>query len=201
MRLVEDLLVVGVAVDGVHETALDAELVVQDFSYRSEAVGGAAGVADEDGVLGQYVVVDAHNNGSVDIVGLAGGNGEDDLLGAGVDVLHHLLAFLEETGALDNDVDTEFAPRQVLRVALSIDADLLAVDNEVFAFGVNFTVEVVVYGVVFEQISQGVSAGEVVDCYDFELGVGEHGAEGHSSDSAEAVDSYFYHIDLIFNCL
>ena len=80
------------------EHRLDAELVVQNLSHGSQAVGGAAGVGDELHLFGQHVVVDTHDDGGVDVVGLTGGDGEDDLLGTGVDVLHHLLAFLEQTG-------------------------------------------------------------------------------------------------------
>ncbi len=171
------------------------------LGHGSQAVGGAAGVADELHLFGQDIVVDAHNNGGVHVVGLASGNGEDHLLGTGVDVLHHLLAFLEQTGRLDNDVNTKFAPRQVLWVALSVDFHFLTVDHNAVAFSVHFAVKVVVYRVIFEQICQRVSAGEVVDCHDFELGMSQHCAEGHSSDSAEAIDCYFCHNLLLFNCL
>src|SRR5690606_27182307 len=57
---VERLLVQGVAVDGGHHTMLDAELVIDCFGYRSQAVGGAACVGDDVVLLGiVFFVVDA----------------------------------------------------------------------------------------------------------------------------------------------
>ena len=52
VREVEDDLVVGVAVDGGHDAADDAEVIEQDLDDGREAVGGAAGVGD-DVVLGR----------------------------------------------------------------------------------------------------------------------------------------------------
>ena len=51
-------LIVGVAVDGVHQAADDADLFVQHFHQRRQAVGGAARVRD-DRVAGlEHVVID-----------------------------------------------------------------------------------------------------------------------------------------------
>ena len=47
VRQVEDLLVVGVGVDRVHEAALDAEVVQQHLREGSKAVRGAGGVRDD----------------------------------------------------------------------------------------------------------------------------------------------------------
>jgi hypothetical protein len=63
--LVEDLLVVGVGVDGGHQPALDADRVVQHLGDRRQAVGGAAGVGDDRVLGGQLVVVDAIDDGQV----------------------------------------------------------------------------------------------------------------------------------------
>ena len=78
---VEDPLVVRVAVDRVHQAALDAEQVVDDLGRGREAVRRAAGVADD--VVARRVVlvlVDAEHDRDV----LALGRGADDhLLRAG----------------------------------------------------------------------------------------------------------------------
>src|SRR5208283_4427524 len=75
VRRVEHNLVVGVAVDGGHDAADDAECVVEHLDHGREAVGGATGVG-EDVVLGRIVlvVVDAEHDGEV----LVGGRGRDD---------------------------------------------------------------------------------------------------------------------------
>ena len=51
-------------------------------------------------------------------------------LRAGVDVLARVGGLGEEAGRLDDDVDAEVAPRQVRRVALGEDLDLLAADGD-----------------------------------------------------------------------
>ena len=113
---VEDALVVGVAVDRVHQAALDRHQVVDDLGRRREAVRRAAGVADD--VVGRRVVavlVDAEDDRDV----LALGRGADDhLLRAGVDVGARLVGVGEEAGRLEDDVDAEVAPRQRGRVLL-----------------------------------------------------------------------------------
>ena len=81
---VEDVLVVGVGVDGVHQAALDDPAVVDDLGRRRQAVGGAAGVAD-DVVLRRVVLVlvDAQDDGDVLVLG---GRADDDLPGARVEM-------------------------------------------------------------------------------------------------------------------
>ena len=56
MRQVEDLLVVGVGVDGGHQPLDDAEVLEQDLGHRGQAVGGAGGVGN-DVVAGGVVMV------------------------------------------------------------------------------------------------------------------------------------------------
>src|SRR5665647_668560 len=60
--IVEDVLVIGVRVNGRHETSLDAERVIDGLGHRREAVRRARGVGD-DVVLRRVVVlmVDAHD--------------------------------------------------------------------------------------------------------------------------------------------
>ena len=81
---VEDPLVVGVAVDRVHQAALDDPVVVDDLRRRRQAVRGAGGVAD-DVVLRRVVLVLVHAEDDRDVL-LLGGGADDDLLRAGVDV-------------------------------------------------------------------------------------------------------------------
>ena len=125
---VEDALVVRVAVDRVHEAALDRHEVVDDLGGRREAVRRAARVADD--VVGSGVVavlVDPEDDR--DVLALGGG-ADDDLLRTGVDVRARLVGIREEAGALEDDVDAEVAPRQGGRVLLGEDLDLAAVDDD-----------------------------------------------------------------------
>ena len=128
MGKIEDLLVVGVGVDGVHVAALDAEVLQQHLGEGSQAVGGAGGVRDDVVHLGVVlVVVDAHDDGDVLVLGRAG---NDDLLGAGIQVLLGQLAGLEDAGGLHDDVDPQLAPGQVRRIAIGEHGHVLAVHHQ-----------------------------------------------------------------------
>src|SRR5581483_4658739 len=73
-------LVVGERVDGGHQAGDHADLVVQRLDQGRQAVGGAGGVGD-DGVGGlQGLVIDAVDDGGVDVVAARGG--DHHLLGA-----------------------------------------------------------------------------------------------------------------------
>ena len=65
-------------------------------------------------------MVDAHHDGDVLV---RGRRGDDDLLGAAVDVRLGLGGVGEEAGGLDDDVGAEVAPAQVGGVALGEDRD------------------------------------------------------------------------------
>ncbi len=188
MRGVEDDLVVGVAVDGGHDAAGNAEGVVQDLDDGREAVCGAARVGD-DVVLGGVVlvVVDAEDYGEV-LVG--GGGGDDDLLDGGAEVSLGLFCVGEEAGGFDNDLGADGGPVELGGVALSEDLDLLAVyGDEVGSVG-DGLLEVSEDGIVLEQVGQGGGGGEVVDGDEFDVGVAQSCAEYVASDAAEAVDAY-----------
>merc|ERR1711939_1206895 len=81
VAVVQDPLVAGVAVNGGHQTPVEAEVLIQNLDDRCQAVGGAAGVAEDVPVfVAVLVVVDAHNEGA-DAITLTRG-GEDHLLGS-----------------------------------------------------------------------------------------------------------------------
>ena len=75
---------------------------------------------------------------------VARGSGDDDLLGAGVDVSLGLGLGGVEAGALEDDVDVELAPGQVGGVGLLVDLDLLAVDDDGILSGGDLVIAAVV---------------------------------------------------------
>src|SRR6478752_6274461 len=107
---VEDPLVVRVAVDRVHQAALDAEQVVDHLRGRREAVRRAAGVAD-DVVRRRVVLVLVHPEHDRDVLAL-GRRADDHLLRARVQVGPRLVGVGEDAGRFEDDVDAEVAPRQ-----------------------------------------------------------------------------------------
>ena len=68
---------------------------------------------------------------------IAGRSGNDDLLGAGVDVRLSLGLGSVETGALQDNVHTQLAPGQLGSVGLGVNGDLLAVDGDEVLAGLN----------------------------------------------------------------
>ena len=145
---VNGLLGGGVGVDGGHETLNDAVVVVDDLGEGSQAVGGARGVGDDIGGAVVVLLVDAHH-----VHGGIGRRGrDDDLLGTASQVSLGLLGGGEDTGGLDNVLGTSLAPLDVGRVTLGVEANLLAVDDEVLAVDGNVALEETVGGVILEHV-------------------------------------------------
>ena len=118
-----------------------------------------------------------------------------------------------ETGALENNVDTELTPRKLSCIRLSVDSDLLAVNSDrtrsnnsltilcensvLESYSVlaltELTCETTLSGVVFQKVCQHLRAGQVVDCnYLITLSF-KHLTECQTTNTAEAVNSYFCH--------
>ena len=136
------------------------------------------------------VVVHTHDEGAVDVLT---GSGEDNLLSAGLEVCLCLGAVGEETGGLEDYVNAQVLPGEVLRVALGEDLDFLAVNNQCAFLDLDLCAEATHDGVVLEQVCQGLNIGEVVDCDDLEAdALGLSCAEEGAADAAEAVDCYAY---------
>ena len=128
-----------------------------------------------------------HEHGGV----VLGRSGQDDLLGAGVDVLLGGFLGQEQTGGFDHHVGADFVPLQVGGVALLRQADLLAVDDQGVAFDGNFAVKAAVHAVVLQHVSQVVGLQQVVDADDFDVGEVLHcGAQHVAADAAKTVDAY-----------
>ena len=126
-------LVPGVGVDRRHETALDPESVVEDPGERGQGVRGARSVGEHVGCGDiQLTVVDPQDEGG-DVT--LGGRGDDDLLGATLEVLGGLVPVNEEPGGLDDDVGPDLAPGNLGRVRLGEDPDGPPGDLEVLAVG------------------------------------------------------------------
>ena len=108
----------------------------------------------------QLVVVDAHDDGEI---GAVGRGGDDDLLGAGLEVFRGGLALGEDAGAFERDVDPELFPRQLRRVALGGDADLAAAGVEPVLAGGHLVRIAAVDAVVAQQVRVGLDGAEIVD--------------------------------------
>ena len=192
VRQVKDALVVGVGVDGAHHALLDAPLVVENLHHGGKAVGGAGSVGHDVVLLGVVlVVVDADAESQV---GVLGGSGDQNLLGASLDVTLSLLTSGEETGGLKNNVNTQLSPGKLIRTQHTANnLDGVAVHNEVVTIDLDGAVELALRGVVLKQVSGGSDGGKVVDGNNLlKLSLG-HGAKHVATNATETVNSVFSH--------
>ena len=172
---------------GGHETLDNAELVVDDLGERSQAVGGAGGVGDNGHagiVLVQVDAADEHRS-----VVLAGA-GEDNDLGAGIQV--SLGGFLGEelAGALEDVINAQVAPAELAGIAVVEELDGLAVHDEVAVDNFDSAVEAAVDGVVLGGIGQllGLLVRGVDGDY-LDVVADDAGAEDQTADTAKAIDT------------
>jgi hypothetical protein len=111
-----------------------------------------------------------------------------------------LLLGAVETGALENNVNTDLAPRQLSSVCLCIDGQGLAVDSDgtsliVSGNGVKVLTDdaavALLRSIILEQVSEHRRLGQVVDCDDLVTLSAEHLTESQTTDTAETIDSNF----------
>ena len=188
MRQIEELLIVGVGVDGGHDPFGETELFVEHLHQRSEAVRGARRIRDEMMVRRiVFVVVDAHHHGEILVFGR---RGDDDFLGSGLEMFRSVLALGEEASGLDDDFDAELFPRKFRGIAFLQHFEALASGNDGVAVGADVLCEVAEDGVVLEKVGQRVGVRDVVDGDDVDAAISECGAENVPPDAPEAVDPY-----------
>ena len=158
----------GYRVNGGHQTALNTEAVVQHLSDGSQAVGGAAGVAD-DGLTGILVGVHAANEHVclTSVVTLLAGSRENHILGTCFQVLLGAVHGQVETGGFNDILGTNFTPGEVLCFLFSINVDVLTIDDELFLLQVivNSALEAAMHGVILEHIGHVVNVKQVIDTY------------------------------------
>jgi hypothetical protein len=176
-------------VHGGHQAALDAPLVVEHLGQGRQAVGGAAGVAD-DGFAGVFLVVHAEDEHRRVVLRRCR---QDHLLRARVDVLLRRFLGQEEAGRFEHHVGADLAPLELRRVALLREADPLAVDDQRVAVDRDLALEAAVHRVVLQHVRQVVGLEQVVDGDDLDvvLEVLDGGAQHVATDAAEAVDTEF----------
>lgn len=138
----------SVGVDGGHETLDDAVVVVDNLGEGSQAVGGARGVGDDGGLAIVGLLVDTHHVHG----GIGRGGRDDDALGATLEMGAGLLGGGEHTGRLNDVLDTGVLPGDGSGVALSVELDLLSVDDQVAALDGDLALEDTVGGIVLEHV-------------------------------------------------
>ena len=123
---IQKVLVHGVGVYSGHRSVFDADRFVQDLGKWCQAVCGARRVADDCLTRLKLMVVHSDDVGAINVLARSG---DDDLLGAGIDVSPGLVAVSEGAGAFEDDVHVAFGPRQVGWVSLRGGWDDFAVNE------------------------------------------------------------------------
>ena len=133
------------------------------------------------------VVVDTQHDGDVFILGRCR---DDHLASPSLQMKRCLGAFGEESGGLDDHINTEFFPRELGRIALAQNTNLIAVDTQSAVEDFDLTRIAPVHGVVLEQVGEGGSVGQVVDRDEVEIAdaVFLRSAQHIAADSTETVD-------------
>ena len=118
----------------------------------------------------------------------------DHVRGTGPNMLLELFARREDPGALQHEVDTQLAPRQLGRVTLGERRDPVAVDDQLARRGAHVMVVAPVDAVVLEQVRQIVRVGDVVDCHEVEpIGI-EQDLQRGPADPSQTVDGDGRHV-------
>ena len=192
VRKIENALVVRVTVDRAHESVLHAKFVVHHLGQRGETVGRATRVGNNR-VLRRVVnvVIDPDANRRV---GIFRRRGNQHAFRAGLaDVQLGFVAAGEKSGRFQHHIHPQFFPRQIARVALLEDFDLVTAHDDVFIVVADLAVELAMNRVPFEQMRQGMGIGEIVDranALDLFLC---HCAQDIAPDAAEAVNCEVCH--------
>lgn len=123
--------------DSGHEAFYNAEVVMDDFSQRSQAVGGAGGIADNlEGVVILLVVHTHHKHG-----GISRRSRNDDPLGAALQVSPSLLHGGEDPSGLHNILSTSITPFDIGGVLLLEDGNGLPIDDKLPILSLDHAVE------------------------------------------------------------
>ncbi len=109
----------------------------------------------------------------------------------------------EETGGLDYDVGIQGAPGDVCGILLAEDLDLLAVNDKIVAVNFDVVLELSVYGIVLEHISEIIGIEKIVDTYNLDVfaEVLDCSAEYHTADAAKSVNTKFNHCFVVYKSL
>ena len=188
---VDQGLVVHRRVQRGEQRLLDADRAVQAVEHRDHGVGGAGRVRHQALGATQLVLVDAEHHRGIHILGTVARVGEQQARAAGVDEALQLAAAAVLPGALDDEVELERGPVDVLRRARVAHLDRMPVHDQIAFAAVHHARKTTVGGVEAGQVGDAGEVGGLVD-RDDAVAPGEagllQGAQVAAADAAVAVD-------------
>src|ERR1700730_7452119 len=108
-----------------------------------------------------------------------------------MDVLASLRPCREQPCRLHHDLRAHRRPIDLRRVLAPEYTKTLSVDGDAVVRMLHGIGQIAQNRIVFQQISQRLGIGDVVDRHELDVTVGERGAHDVASDTPEAVDAYF----------
>jgi acyl-CoA thioesterase I len=99
----------------------------------------------------------------------------------------------EEPSRFEHDIDVQFFPRQVGRIAVLQDLNFVTAHDDVLVIVTDLAVEFAVHRIPFEQMSQSMRVREIIDGEDLLDLFLRHGAKDVASDAPETVDCVVGH--------
>ena len=208
LRTVEDHLVACVSVNCCHDTALDSCIIIESLCHRSKAVCCAGSCRDDLVISCECCVVNVVNDCRKIV---ACRSRDNNLLSTGIDVSLCLFLRCVETGALENYVNTELAPRTIVCIGFLVDLKQLAVNCDCVSLVVRcncvlilteYTSISALSCVILEKVSEHGRLCKIVDSYNLITLSAEHLSESKTTDTTETVNRNFYcHIEFLLNSL
>ena len=132
-----------------HQTFDDAEVVIDNFCQRCQAVSGAGCVRND--VLASICFEVSATNEHRGVV--FGRTSQNNFFRASSDVFTCSFVGQEDTGSFCYYVNADFVPFQVSRIFFSSNTDGFAVNNQMAVFDFYGTVETAVSRVIFQHVS------------------------------------------------
>ena len=123
-----------------------------------------------------------------------GGGGQDREPRTSLDVLGQALFRPELAGALQDEIDAKFAPRQARRIRLREHGDAATIDHERVLGRLHVLWVPTVDGVVLEKVGKVFGRDDVVHRHEIKLLDLGNDSEGGAADAAEPVDSDPWHL-------
>ena len=148
--------------DRAHESARDAEFVVNDLGHRREAICRATRVGNNFVFCRViHIVVHAHADRHIRI--LCRRTDQHAFCASLAQMQLGFLAAGEQSGRFQHYIDVQFFPRQVRRVALLQNFDFVTTHDDVFVIVTDLAVEFAMHRIPLEQMGQSVRIREIVD--------------------------------------
>ena len=161
--------------------------VVAYLDHGRKAVGGAGSAADEGHVGGVLLLVHTqHDRGRV----VLRGGRENNFLHATVDMGLASGGGKELTGRFAQVINPHLPPGDLTGNAGLRGSNSMAVDDQVIAININFSLITTVDGIILELISHILDIRSRIDRLQIAVGVIKHHSSRQAADSAKPVDSH-----------